>query len=695
MKNWSLVLRGLRLFALAFSFVSILPPAFAQGTTAFTYQGQLRDGGTNANGNYSLVFKLHDALTSGNQVGPTVTLASQFITNGQFNASLDFGAVFEGSARWLEISVEGNLLTPRTLLAPTPYALHAAKAGSVSNPTFLGTTGNTPLDFYVNSLRALRLEPNATSPNFIGGYPGNTVTNGFFGSTIVGGGAGQDEEDGLPAANTIGADFAFIGGGARNTVTGPGGVIAGGFGNLVSDDSSAIVGGGGNTVTGDESFVGAGSHNLVSGNSAVVTGGRDNLASSNGAFIGGGQSNTVAGFFAMVGGGSGNAANNSYGTVVGGLGNQATSQSAFIGGGVSNKVTGFYGTISRGDGNLATDYLGFIGGGQSNRANGFSATVAGGTFNAALNHAAAIGGGKSNLVSGDFSTIAGGQNNTVLSDRSFIGGGQLNTASQIYAVVGGGSDNGATGIHSVVGGGQGNTASGNDSFVGGGSQNVASGGSAVVAGGLDNIAAGNQSFAGGTHARAAHDGSFVWASGAGTTFSSAVDNEFAARAIQFRFYVSDLSSLRVIPGGTTVTGTFQLNGGMNVTSGATFGANVNAPSFNGSSDRNAKQDFAEVNGREVLAKVVAMPIQMWNYKQDAATRHIGPMAQDFHAAFGVGIDEKHIATVDADGVALAAIQGLNEVVKEKDAKIAALQQRLESLEKAVSALVQKQNGGAQ
>jgi hypothetical protein len=224
---------------------------------------------------------------------------------------------------------------------------------------------------------------------------------------------------------------------------------------------------------------------------------------------------------------------------------------------------------------------------------------------------------------------------------------------------------------------------------------VASGGSAVVAGGLDNIAAGNQSFAGGFHARATHDGSFVWASGAGTTFSSAVDNEFAARAIQFRFYVSDLSSLKVIPGGTTVTGTFQLNGGMNVTSGATFGANVNAPSFNGSSDRNAKQDFAEVNRREVLAKVVAMPIQMWNYKQDAATRHIGPMAQDFHAAFGVGIDEKHIATVDADGVALAAIQGLNEVVKEKDAEIASLKQRLENLEKAVSTLVQQQKGAAQ
>lgn len=42
-----------------------------------------------------------------------------------------------------------------------------------------------------------------------------------------------------------------------------------------------------------------------------------------------------------------------------------------------------------------------------------------------------------------------------------------------------------------------------------------------------------------------------------------------------------------------------------------------------------------------------------------ATPHLGPMAQDFHAAFNVGMDDKHMATVDEEGVALAAIQGLN------------------------------------
>lgn len=64
----------------------------------------------------------------------------------------------------------------------------------------------------------------------------------------------------------------------------------------------------------------------------------------------------------------------------------------------------------------------------------------------------------------------------------------------------------------------------------------------------------------------------------------------------------------------------------------------------------------------------------------AAVRHIGPMAQDFHAAFEVGEDDEHIATVDADGVALAAIQGLYRLVAEKDAKIAEEAKKVAALE---------------
>ena len=110
---------------------------------------------------------------------------------------------------------------------------------------------------------------------------------------------------------------------------------------------------------------------------------------------------------------------------------------------------------------------------------------------------------------------------------------------------------------------------------------------------------------------------------------------------------------------------------------------VTATAFNPPSDRNLKENFAAVSSREVLAKVAALPISRWNFIGDTTTPHVGPMAQDFYAAFGLGTDERHIATVDADGVALAAIQGLNQKLEEKDARIAELERRLEKLEQLV------------
>ena len=117
--------------------------------------------------------------------------------------------------------------------------------------------------------------------------------------------------------------------------------------------------------------------------------------------------------------------------------------------------------------------------------------------------------------------------------------------------------------------------------------------------------------------------------------------------------------------------------------------NVTAKAFLPSSDRNTKENFQDLNPREVLERVTQLSIQSWNFKDDPAVRHVGPVAQDFHAAFKVGPDDRHIATVDADGVALAAIQGLDQVVKEKDAKIDALEKRLAELEKVVQTLTTK------
>jgi hypothetical protein len=98
------------------------------------------------------------------------------------------------------------------------------------------------------------------------------------------------------------------------------------------------------------------------------------------------------------------------------------------------------------------------------------------------------------------------------------------------------------------------------------------------------------------------------------------------------------------------------------------------------SDRNAKEDFTVINPRDILEKVTGIPITEWRYKSaGTGERHIGPMAQDFHEAFGLnGGDDTHISTVDEGGVALAAIQGLNEKVEGRSEKVEGRMQKLET-----------------
>ena len=101
------------------------------------------------------------------------------------------------------------------------------------------------------------------------------------------------------------------------------------------------------------------------------------------------------------------------------------------------------------------------------------------------------------------------------------------------------------------------------------------------------------------------------------------------------------------------------------------------------SDLNAKENFAPIDRHEILTRLANVSVESWNYKfQSPAIRHIGPMAQDFAAAFGVGEDDKHIGMVDAFGVAIASIQALYEMVQEKEAKIIVLEQRLKELQLA-------------
>jgi hypothetical protein len=99
------------------------------------------------------------------------------------------------------------------------------------------------------------------------------------------------------------------------------------------------------------------------------------------------------------------------------------------------------------------------------------------------------------------------------------------------------------------------------------------------------------------------------------------------------------------------------------------------------SDRNLKANFGSVDPTDMLARVRQLPISTWNYtSDDPDIRHIGPMAQDFAATFGVGADDRHIHPIDGQGVALAAIQGLMAEVETLRQENAALAARLETLE---------------
>ena len=115
-----------------------IAPAAPVGT-AFTYQGRLNEGANPASGLYDFSFAAFDAATLGTQSGSTVNLAAVPVTNGLFNVTLDFGTVFDGSARWLAISVKTNggasyaTLSPRQPLTPAPYAVFAPTAGSAAS----------------------------------------------------------------------------------------------------------------------------------------------------------------------------------------------------------------------------------------------------------------------------------------------------------------------------------------------------------------------------------------------------------------------------------------------------------------------------------------------------------------------------------------------------------------------------------
>jgi hypothetical protein len=667
-----------------------LSTARAQGT-AFTYQGQLMSAGDPANGAYDFKLTLFNALTNGTTVAGPVTNLAVAVSNGLFTTTIDFGDAFDGNFYWLRLQVRTNgaaaftTLAPRQQLTPTPYAVFATTASNVSgtvafsqlpaglvtnNETalnltgnfsgngaaltnvnaatlngltvgslwqlggnnvsggqFIGSTNSQPVEIWAASQRAFRVEPDTTgsgSPNVIGGSVGNFMNAGGVIGGFIGGG-GATNYNGASYPNHVAAYYGSVVGGYANTI--------------VSFANSAFIGGGDN--------------NSAAGNSAVISGGEYNRIKSaaDHGVIAGGIYNTNGGEFGVIGGGQNDT---------------VTAINATVAGGYANTAIGEYGTIAGGNDNLVAATSATVGGGYNNGAYGQNSVVAGGAGNSttAGGEYGTIAGGNDNSVSATSATVGGGYNNSAYGQNSVVAGGGGNSTGGLggfASTVGGGWVNQANADYSTVAGGEDNNANGTNSFVGGGQNNLAIGVGATVPGGVDNEAAGMDSFAAGNDALAYYNGSFVWSDQTGTGTSDSAPNQFVARASG---------------GYTFLTGTGYY--GVSLAPGAT--------SWTAISDRNAKKNFKPVDTEAVLNKLASVPIEQWNYKweKDGDVPNIGPMAQDFIAAFYPGRDNKGITTLQFDGVELAAIQGLNQKLEQKETEITELKARLEKLEQFIN-----------
>ncbi len=354
-----------------------------------------------------------------------------------------------------------------------------------------------------------------------------------------------------------------------------------------------------------------------------------------------------------------------------------------------NRITDSYGTIGGGFGNTA----GEAGGTTTGTA---YATVSGGSGNTASGVGSVIGGGRQQLASGSFTTVSGGNRNV---------------ATSIYASVGGGVNNAAIENSSTVSGGDNNCAGGEASWAGGTGAKVRvpmGTGSNPPGQGCDTIT--------NTTDSDGDEGTFVWADTSPGIFQSSGANQFLVRADGgFGFNTSlfggsvnddmviaakknsgnDNVDVRLSSRNdeTTLLGVSDTTGStyfitspnsgedrLRVSIAGALGGIAslsNGGTWTNASSRGFKENFSRVDSTKILNQLLAMPIMTWDYIGSNEGSHMGPVAEDFKASFGLAGNGKAISTVDADGVAMAAIQGLNQKL---EAELAALKQALKILQ---------------
>ena len=576
--------------------------------------------------------------------------------------------------------------------------------------------------------------------SFLGGGQNNSIQPSSYASFLGGG-----------VHNSIqgSANFAFLGGGDVNSIQpfNSYSVLVGGEGNSIQTNAynSVLVGGNANFIqtSADHSFLGGGSGNFIQqyalysflgdgyynyiqprSSESVLVGGDNNIIQSNlfASYLGGGEYNTIQpnADHSFLGGGTNNSIQTSSGESVlgGGNGNsiQTFASESFLGCGYNNSIQ-FY------------DYNTVLGGGEGNSIwpNADHSFLGGGLYNSIQtdDFGSFLGGGENNSIQPDASdsVLAGGSDNSIETNAAYavIGGGANNEVGNSYATVPGGYYNFALGEYSFAAGQQAQAIQ-QGTFVWADSQNTpfystapnqfliraagnvgintaAPGAPLHVANGSSSVAPPNPGSVGAFESSgsayinlltpSANESGLLFGNGHGTADGGILYNSGSiTRGLEFRTG-GNVNQMVITSAGNVGIATTS-PGYLLVVGSSGSPAYCNGTTWQNGSDRNIKKDFDPISPQEVLARVSALPITEWQYKVEAVgTKHIGPMAQDFHAAFGLnGADDKHISTVDEGGVALAAIQGLNQKLEEQKTENNELKAQLADLKILVNQLAQ-------
>lgn len=148
--------------------------------------------------------------------------------------------------------------------------------------------------------------------------------------------------------------------------------------------------------------------------------------------------------------------------------------------------------------------------------------------------------------------------------------------------------------------------------------------------------------------------------------------------IDNRLYIDNQTTNRPLIYGEFDNDLVRIHGAFEVEVGADIGSSVHV-----------KEKFSQVNEDDILLKISELPLTEWSYKKRPNLRHIGPMAQDFYAAFGLGKGETTISSIDADGVSLVAIKALVKRDIDNKNQILELEKKNQELEKVVLGLVER------